>query len=677
MPSCPYNLGFRVVTQEMEDAPATLFSVEAINDWQFEVCEAILGRKDCVLSIPTGGGKTLAFYLPLFAHWAPGDNEPSHQKVVLIVSPLVELMKEQTADLNSHGIPAVALCAENMVTGDVLAEFGRGQFCVGFASPEITKHPDFHTKVTSRPEVLDSLLFWGFDEAHTILEWRGSFQPDYRDAGGILRGHLPAGLPLLAASATVAPLLLEDLQNTLHIGEAAEIIKFSNARPNVELCVQPILQPKDAFAELSFLVPHEAQRLEDLESTIIYFNDCTEAELACDMLRQHLPAGIPPVAMAFYHRHIRVLMATEALGLGMNLRNIFRVVLWKVPPSFAALVQHAGRAGRVLMECREMVLYIEKSRMRHKGAVTVGGILEAAQLEEITMEEHRPQPALEFPVEGWVEVEGTSTQATGIVGWKRKPSAMEVRDSKYMALFINGTGCRRIAWDDYYENGRKRALPAVSPPSARCCDICEPGHFPIPDIVCESGWPLLKKGRRRKAPPREHDVVRDQLALWRTELVAARWPAKYLVLPVHVLPDEIIEAIASSGTRISSPGELRGCVCWAFMQKFGDLLLEALNEVYRLIDAEYRANVRQQRTWSADGVASTSMAGADGTISDREISRAFNDILHSVKNLQAHSHYLSKDFMAMLPKKLWAYHELIPQPISITLIMRRGQDEKT
>ncbi|KAF8526731.1 P-loop containing nucleoside triphosphate hydrolase protein [Gautieria morchelliformis] len=616
--------------QHVSERVRTLFGIEAIHDWQFEVCEAILGRKDCVLSIPTGGGKTLAFYLPLLAHWAPGDNEPSNQKMVLIVSPLVELMKEQTADLNSRGIPAVALCAENMVKGDVLAEFGRGRFRVGFASPEITKHPDFHTKVTSRPEVLDGLLFLGFDEAHTILEWGGSFRPDYRDAGGILRGRLPAGLPVLAASATVAPLLLEDLQNTLHIGEAAEIIEFSNARPNLALCVRPILQPEDAFAELSFLVPHEAQRLEDLESPIIYFNDRTEAELACDMLRRHLPAGIPPAAVAFYHRHVgtkckenileslrdgKIRVLTEALGLGMNLQNIFRVVLWKVPPSFAALVQRAGRAGRVLTECGEMVLYVEKSRMRRKGAVTVGGILEAAQLEEISMEEHGPQPALEFAVEGRVEVEGASTQATGIVGWKRKPR------------------CRRIAWDDYYENGRKRALPAVSPPSARCCDICEPGHFPIPDIVRVSGWLLLKKGRRRKAPPREHDVVWDQLALWRTELVAARWPAKYLVLPVHVLPDEIIEAIASSGTRITTPGELRGCVRWAFMQKFGDLLLEALNEAYHLIDAEYRANVRQQRTRSADGVASTSMAGADGTISDREMSRAFNDILHSVKNL--------------------------------------------
>ena len=80
-----------------------VFKVPSVYDWQYEVCDAVLAGKDCVLTVPTGGGKTLSFYLPLLAYWQPGDNEPEHQKIVLIISPLVELMKEQVSVQTGYG----------------------------------------------------------------------------------------------------------------------------------------------------------------------------------------------------------------------------------------------------------------------------------------------------------------------------------------------------------------------------------------------------------------------------------------------------------------------------------------------------------------------------------------------------------------------------------------------
>ncbi|KAF8575612.1 hypothetical protein K439DRAFT_1623463 [Ramaria rubella] len=95
----------------------TMLGIDKIHTWQYKVCNVLLGKKDCLLSVPTGGGKTLSFYLPLFAHWAPGDKTPEYQKVVLIVSPLVKL---KANELSRVGIPAVAICSDTMHEGDVL-----------------------------------------------------------------------------------------------------------------------------------------------------------------------------------------------------------------------------------------------------------------------------------------------------------------------------------------------------------------------------------------------------------------------------------------------------------------------------------------------------------------------------------------------------------------------------
>jgi superfamily II DNA helicase RecQ len=97
-----------------------VFTLESVYDWQLEVADTLSQQKDCILSAPTGGGKTLTFYLPLLAFWCPGDINPTHQKIILIVSPLIELMREQVAQLVLRRIPAVAICQETLSKGKVL-----------------------------------------------------------------------------------------------------------------------------------------------------------------------------------------------------------------------------------------------------------------------------------------------------------------------------------------------------------------------------------------------------------------------------------------------------------------------------------------------------------------------------------------------------------------------------
>jgi hypothetical protein len=94
----------------------------------------------------------------------------------------------------------------------------------------------------------------------------------------------PAGTPILTASATVAPLLIDDMQITLGMREGTERIEFSNECLNIALCVWPIVHPKDSFVDLLFLIPPGAKERAKLEITIVYTNERVLAELMCDML---------------------------------------------------------------------------------------------------------------------------------------------------------------------------------------------------------------------------------------------------------------------------------------------------------------------------------------------------------------------------------------------------------
>ncbi|TDL14250.1 hypothetical protein BD410DRAFT_809883 [Rickenella mellea] len=106
----------------------SIFNIPSVHGFQIDVCKAILEGSDCILDVPTGVGKTLAFWLPLLHFWQPGITAAHSQKMVLVISPLTALMQSQATELNKTGIPAVAICAETLAAspGNLLKEFASG-----------------------------------------------------------------------------------------------------------------------------------------------------------------------------------------------------------------------------------------------------------------------------------------------------------------------------------------------------------------------------------------------------------------------------------------------------------------------------------------------------------------------------------------------------------------------
>ncbi|KIM72970.1 hypothetical protein PILCRDRAFT_15631 [Piloderma croceum F 1598] len=341
--------------------------------WQLETAEAILRGEDVIIDVGTGSGKTLCFALPLLT------NETD---MVIVVSPLTALMVDQAW---SAEVSTVPVCAETLASGgpdnlykDILA----GKFRQIVVSPEIAISAAFRTAVLSKREFSDKLRAVCIDEAHCISLWGGSFRTDYANLG-VLRGRFPSNVPFIIASATLPDHILDDIQGKLKLSRNAKMVWVSNARPNIALSVRAMKFDNYLMANLRFLIPPKASKLEDIDITLVYCNQRTTCEDCVDRLRSWAhEMGIPPECIAFYHAkigakrkreleemlrkgQIQILVCTDAVGMGCDMRNIARVVLWGLPPSFCALVQRAGCTGRDFQTLGEAILIVPASVIKN------------------------------------------------------------------------------------------------------------------------------------------------------------------------------------------------------------------------------------------------------------------------------------------------------------------------
>lgn len=154
------------------------------------------------------------------------------------------------------------------------------------------------------PKFRKDCLCLVIDEAHAISEWgTEDFRADYADIG-LLRSRLAPGTPIVAASATLPPDVILDIQQKLTLTTDCARVAISNAKPNVALSVCTIKFPEDSFADLVGLIPAGATTRADIPVTLVYVNNRTDAEDIQDVLRAHLPDSIPASAVEFYHRYV-------------------------------------------------------------------------------------------------------------------------------------------------------------------------------------------------------------------------------------------------------------------------------------------------------------------------------------------------------------------------------------
>lgn len=299
---------------------------------QEQIIESIGSGRDTLGLMPTGGGKSITFQVPAL----------SMDGVCLVITPLIALMKDQVRILREHGIKAAAIHTgmkrEEIVAVMENCIFGGYKFL--YVSPERLSSELFRTKLRHLKVCLITV-----DESHCISQWGYDFRPSYLTIADI-RKELP-GIPVLALTATATPRVTDDIQDKLGFKEK-NVIKMSFYRDNLSYVVR---RTENKNLELK----HILERVPG--SSIVYVRNRLETKEIADFLNAEgisatfYHAGLDPIEKderqkAWTHDKYRVVVATNAFGMGIDKPDVRTVIHMDIPSSIEAYFQEAGRAGR-------------------------------------------------------------------------------------------------------------------------------------------------------------------------------------------------------------------------------------------------------------------------------------------------------------------------------------------
>ncbi|KAJ3963656.1 P-loop containing nucleoside triphosphate hydrolase protein [Lentinula raphanica] len=319
-----------------------VFGIQELREHQKLAGRNILRGQNTVYDVPTGGGKTLAFWYPLFYHWDSRDTIATSQRVALVVSPLNALMNSQAEALQQKGVLALAVNSEGGNIEDIFEIHSgtqvRLKYRVIFVSPETGVSTRFHEKVLKNRTFRNNIVHLIIDESHCASEWGEDFRPEYAGLGTLL-ARLPSGLPVLLASATMPEDVINDVLYKVGLPPNSARVAVSNAKHNVALSVRVLQHPSNTYADLFALIPTEAEHA--FPQTLIYVNSRTEAEEIQDFFRSRCSPHIPAESFEFYHRHItdqRKRHIQDGLRSGQLCCVVATDALGMVSPPFAYTV---------------------------------------------------------------------------------------------------------------------------------------------------------------------------------------------------------------------------------------------------------------------------------------------------------------------------------------------------
>ncbi|HID92181.1 TPA: RecQ family ATP-dependent DNA helicase, partial [Candidatus Peregrinibacteria bacterium] len=330
------------------------FGYDSFRPLQEEIIQKFLDKKDCVVLMPTGGGKSLCFQLPAL----------QFSGITIVISPLIALMKDQADSLKAVGIPATFVNSTlSAVDKQVrIQELEEGKYKLLYISPEKLGNPSFINWIKTRLEI----SAFAIDEAHCISQWGHDFRPDYRNLSE-LRENFPE-CPIIALTASATPKVRDDVIQALQL-KNPEIFTSSFFRKNLNISVLPKQQTKETIADI--LSEKKG------ESAIIYCFSRKETEDLAEYLNEEgiaaLPyhAGLPAktretVQDKFIKDEVPVVTATIAFGMGVdkpNVRTVFHTVF---PKTMEGYYQEIGRAGRDGLESECICFFSEGDRQKHE-----------------------------------------------------------------------------------------------------------------------------------------------------------------------------------------------------------------------------------------------------------------------------------------------------------------------
>ncbi|UCF35150.1 MAG: DNA helicase RecQ [Phycisphaerales bacterium] len=321
-----------------------IWGFDRLRPLQEEAIRAELDRRDSVVVLPTGGGKSLCYQLPPAV-----SNETD-----VVVSPLISLMKDQVDGLRACGYPCATLH-----TGvgpnekeQVLRNMLLGEYRLLFVSPERLVSPGF---IAMLKRV--GIRRFAVDEAHCISHWGHDFRQQYRELF-LLKEHFPEA-SVHAYTATATPRVRDDIATQLRLRDP-QLLVGDFDRPNLTYRIVPRF---DLHAQIRDIVARHAN-----EAVIIYCLSRKDSEEAADALRSHgiearaYHAGMSPderrkTQDAFAAESLNVVTATVAFGMGIDRSNVRCVIHATMPKSIEHYQQETGRAGRDGLEAECILLY--------------------------------------------------------------------------------------------------------------------------------------------------------------------------------------------------------------------------------------------------------------------------------------------------------------------------------